>query len=69
MAEVLQYSRSGQNFGQSVLREINLSLTSAFASVETVLDLQASEVPMEDNSSWALVCLWLQFICLAAYTI
>lgn len=69
LAEMVKYSRSGQDMCQAVLREVNVSLAFAFAYLETLLGLQLSEAPTGETSTWALVALWLQFICLAAYTI
>ena len=48
---------------------MNISLTFLFAYVETQLGLQSSEVLVEEGSRWALICVWLQFIGLATYTI
>lgn len=69
LAEMVVYSRSGQYMCSAILRELNLSLAFVFAYVETLLGLQTSEVSTGDSANWALIALWLQFICLAAYTI
>jgi hypothetical protein len=69
VAEVMKYTRSDRNMGQAVLRGLALSLTSVLVDLETLLGLQLSEVSTSDSVTWATIALWLQFICLAAYTI
>lgn len=69
LEELVRYSRGSQDWGHSILRELQVSLASLFAYAETVLGLQGAEVDVENDSSWALICVWLQFIGLATYTI
>lgn len=69
LAEMVRYTRRCQVFWRALLIELNFSLAMLFAFVETCLGLQASEVLVNASTDWGLVCLWLQFIGIATYTI
>lgn len=69
LEELVRYTRGGQSWGHAILREVCVSLTFFFESVETVLGLQDSEVSLEEGSGLALIFIWVQFIGLATYTI